>query len=255
MSLRLSVAALEQDQIEQFHARGFAVLRRAFNAEAVQRLSAWARALSELPDVSGGHWVYRDPSLRNPAERLITRIERIAPFHEGFRDVTVALSPLVEELLGEKAVLFKEKINYKFPGADGFKPHQDAQAGWTTYADFFVSALVSIDRATAANGCLRIVEGYRHHGLFKLWQPLSDDDLSGMDWVDVPTEPGDVIFFDCFVPHASQPNMTDEIRRIYYATYNRASAGDHIDQYYADKHRNFPPDIDRDPAKSYVFRV
>jgi hypothetical protein len=26
-------------------------------------------------------------------------------------------------------------------------------------------------------------------------------------------------------------------------------------QYYADKHKSFPPDIDRDPGKEYVFRV
>ena len=49
--------------------------------------------------------------------------------------------------------------------------------------------------------------------------------------------------------------MSETIRRIYYATYNRASAGDFMDRYYADKHKNFPPDIDRDPTKQYVFRV
>ena len=30
---------------------------------------------------------------------------------------------------------------------------------------------------------------------------------------------------------------------------------DSIDQYYADKNKSFPPDIDRDPDKEYVFRV
>ena len=210
---------------------------------------------SNCSEVSGRHWVYRDPSLRDPAERLITRIERISPFHSGFRALTIALKPLVEQLLGEPAVLFKEKINFKFPGADGFKPHQDAQAGWNVYADFFVSALVCIDEATPENGCLQIVEDYRHQGIFRLWEPLTADDLQGMRWVDLPTRPGDIIFFDSHVPHASQPNMTDRLRRIYYATYNRASAGDQMDRYYADKHKSFPPDIDRDPSKSYAFRV
>jgi ectoine hydroxylase-related dioxygenase (phytanoyl-CoA dioxygenase family) len=221
----------------------------------VAKFDEWARELVNLPEVSGRHWVYRDPSLRDPAERLITRIERISPFHSGFRELTTVLKPLVEQLLGEPAVLFKEKINFKFPGADGFKPHQDAQAGWNAYADFFVSALICVDEATPENGCLRIVENYRHRGLFQLWRPLTDDDLAGMHWVDLPTQPGDIIFFDSYVPHASQPNMTERTRRIYYATYNRASAGDLMDRYYADKHKSFPPDIDRDPSKSYVFRV
>ena len=49
--------------------------------------------------------------------------------------------------------------------------------------------------------------------------------------------------------------MSDKIRRLYYATYNRASAGDHMEQYYADKYKNYPPDIDREQDKEYVFRV
>jgi hypothetical protein len=255
VALRLARERIGADEAARFRERGYAVMRRAFDAAAVARIDAWTSELLALPEVPGRHWVYRDPSLVDPTTRLVTRIERIAPFHAGFRELVEALKPPVEELLGEPAVLFKEKVNFKMPGADGFKPHQDAQAGWTAYADVFVSALVSIDRANAANGCLQIVENYRHERLFQLWEPLSEAQLAGLRWVDLPTEPGDVIFFDCFVPHASQPNRTGAMRRIYYATYNRASAGDHSARYYADKHRNFPPDIDREPGRTYVFRV
>ena len=100
-----------------------------------------------------------------------------------------------------------------------------------------------------------MVAGHHTQGLKKSWEPLNEDDMKGMSFEPVPTEPGDVVFFDCYAPHASEPNMSDAIRRIYYATYNRASAGDHMAQYYADKHKNFPPDIDRDPNQEYVFRV
>jgi len=79
--------------------------------------------------------------------------------------------------------------------------------------------------------------------------------MMDMDFVSVPTEPGDLIFFDCYAPHQSQPNMSDKIRRIYFATYNRLSAGDHLADYYADKLESYPPDIDRQPDKEYVFRV
>ena len=174
-----------------------------------------------------------------------TRIENIAPFHDGFHTMTEALKAPVAQLLGESATLFKEKINFKMPGGGGFAPHQDSQAGWDTYADFFISALVSIDRATLENGCLQLVAGHHKSGLVKSWEPLNDDEMKGMFFEPVPTEPGDIVFFDCYAPHASEANMSDSVRRIYYATYNRASAGDHMAQYYADKHKNFPPDIDR----------
>ena len=38
-------------------------------------------------------------------------------------------------------------------------------------------------------------------------------------------------------------------------SYNRASEGDHRHQYYLDKRASYPPDIERDPDKQYVFRV
>ena len=185
------------------------------------------------------------------------RAKRIGPQYEGagVAKVAEALKAPVAQLLDEPAVLFKEKINFKMPGGGGFAPHQDSQAGWDTYADFFISALVSIDRATLENGCLQLAAGHHKSGLVKSWEPLNEDDMKGMCFEPVPTAPGDIVFFDCYAPHASEANMSDTIRRIYYATYNRASAGDHMAQYYADKHKNFPPDIDRDPDKEYVFRV
>ncbi|MEC8204785.1 MAG: phytanoyl-CoA dioxygenase family protein, partial [Pseudomonadota bacterium] len=50
-------------------------------------------------------------------------------------------------------------MNFKLPGGDGFELHQDQQAGWGTYTDFFITALVSIDAATEENGCLELVAG------------------------------------------------------------------------------------------------
>ena len=49
--------------------------------------------------------------------------------------------------------------------------------------------------------------------------------------------------------------MTDEKGRVLYVTYNSVSEGDHRRKYYADKRLNYPPDIERDPNKEYVFRV
>jgi ectoine hydroxylase-related dioxygenase (phytanoyl-CoA dioxygenase family) len=71
----------------------------------------------------------------------------------------------------------------------------------------------------------------------------------------VQTHPGDVIFFDSFVPHASGPNRTAAPRRILYVTYSRAGNGDHRARYFADKRRDFPPDIEREPGRTYTFRV
>ena len=63
------------------------------------------------------------------------------------------------------------------------------------------------------------------------------------------------MLFDSFAPHRSAPNMTDTRRRALYITYNRASEGDQRVRYFAKKRANFPPDIEREPGKTYKFRV
>ena len=251
----LQTPQLTDQQIDAFANDGFIVVRGMFGPDEAKTMDIWARQLVELPEVSGRQWVYHEKSLKGDGADLISRIENISPFHDGFMDLSEALKGPVAQLLGEEAVLFKEKVNFKMPGGDGFKPHQDSQAGWDAYADFFISALVCIDEATVENGCLQIVAGNHKRGLFQSWEPLTDKDMEGMELVYCPTQPGDLVFFDCYAPHASEPNMSDKIRRIYFATYNKLSEGDHLARYYADKHKSYPPYIDRDPQKEYVFRV
>jgi len=254
-SATLRTPVLDEGQIARFEADGYLVVRAGFDEDEMRRIDAWAREVEAMPEVSGRQWVYHEESLKEPGRRLIARIENIAPFHAGFAELSGALRHAAGQLLGEEAVLFKEKINFKMPGGAGFKPHQDAQAGWDAYADYFINVLVCIDAATPANGCLKVVAGQHKRGLFRSWEPLTDEDMRGMEFVDCPTEPGDLVFFDSLAPHASDPNLTDATRRLYYATYNRRSAGDHMARYYADKHKNYPPDIDRQAGREYRFRV
>ena len=246
---------LTEGQIADFARQGYLLVPKAFDNADMKLVETWTRELVALPEEPGKHWVYHEASLLDPSQRILNRIENIAAHHEGFRNLADALKDAVGQLLGEEAALFKEKINFKMPGGDGFKPHQDSQAGWDDYADYFISALVCIDASTEENGCLKVAGGHHKKGLFRRWEPLTEDDMAGMDFVSCPTGPGDLIFFDSYAPHASEPNLTDQTRRLYYATYNRLSAGDHLARYYADKHKNFPPDIEREPGKEYVFRV
>ena len=246
---------LTQEQIGEFNKNGFVVLRGAFTANDIQQVRQWTGELERLPEVSGRHWVFHEKSRLAPDTDLISRIEYISPFHAGFAELSAILAQPAAQLLDDDAVLFKEKINFKMPGGDGFKPHQDSQAGWQDYADYFVTIMVCIDEATIENGCLQMVAGYQNRGLFREWEPLSEHDMADMEFIYCPTTPGDIVFFDCYTPHASEPNLSDGMRRLYFATYNRLADGDQMARYYADKHKSYPPDIDRVSGKEYVFRV
>ena len=210
------------------------------------------------PEAPGRHMLYHEDSLLEPGRRILQRIEDVTPFHPGFEKLftRARASAVVAQVLEEPAVLFKDKINFKLPGGDGFKAHQDVQAGWDDYAPYHASLLVSIDMADEANGCLEMAAGWHDKGLIGAeWTPLGEVEIAGMEFKSCPTQPGDAVLFDSFAPHRSAANMTDTPRRTLYITYNRASAGDHRVRYFADKRANFPPDIERDPSKTYKFRV
>lgn len=250
----LKVPVLTDRQIAAFDRDGYVHLPGAFDAAATAVIERWTEEVTDLPEVPGRHWVFHEKSKLDGSD-LINRIEYISPFHEGYRQLTEILAGPAAQVFGEPVALFKEKINFKGPGGEGFAPHQDSQAGWEVYASNFVNVMVCIDEAAIENGCLELAPGQHRRGLLRGMEPLKDEDMVGMEFRMCPTRPGDLVLFDAYVPHRSAPNMTRTIRRLYYATYNRASEGEHMHVYYADKRKNFPPDVERDPGKTYVYKV
>ena len=124
------------------------------------------------------------------------------------------------------------------------------------YASLHITVLISVDRATVANGCLEMAPGSCTPGLMgETWRPLDGEQPKGVEFRPCPTEPGDAVFFDSFAPHRSAPNMTASPRRVLYVTYKRLSEGDHRVRYDADKRRSYPPDIEREPGREYRFPV
>ena len=249
---------VSEQELADYRRDGFLVCRGLFGRDEVAELRRATDEVQAWPEVPGTWMVYGEQSLREPGSRLINRIENFYPYHPGFKALFDGdkLLGRAGDLLEGPAVLFKDKINMKLPGGDGFKPHQDQQAGWSVYAPLFVTALVAIDDATEANGCLELAAGHHTRGLIgPEWAPLSDENLRGVEFVPYPTAPGDTAFFDSYVPHRSGPNPSSEPRRVLYVTYNRLADGDHRARYYADKRKNYPPDVEREPGKQYVYRV
>jgi 2-aminoethylphosphonate dioxygenase len=251
------VALLDDGALASFRRDGYMVLRGFLDPDAMDRVEAWSDELVALPELPGRHMVYYEDRVDRPGERVLSRIENFCAFHPGF-DGLLRGSSLVEAataLLDGPAVLFKDKINYKMPGGQGFRAHQDVQAGWDRYASLHLTMLLSIDDATPENGCLELAPGRHREGLLgSMWEPLDDRD-GRIEYRSCPTRRRDVVFFDSYVPHRSAPNRTAEPRRVLYVTYNRIAEGDHRARYYADKRRSFPPDCEREPGREYVFRV
>ncbi len=253
----VSARGLSAAQIDQYARTGWVSATGYVSPAEAAQIADWTSDLERRPEEVGAHMVYHEASLTMPETRLVQRIENFCPFHPAYdRLIRNRLKDAVEQLLGEAAVLFKDKINFKMAGGAGFEPHQDQQAGWSRYAPLFVTALVCIDEATIENGCLEMADTPRLTGLIgEEWAPVTPEQMADIPMIPVPSKPGDVLFFDSYVLHASKPNRTDSARRILYATYNAERFGDHRVRYFAEKRASFPPDIERAPGKEYRFRV
>jgi hypothetical protein len=247
---------LTEDQIRAFHREGFVVVPGLVARADMDRVIAWTDEVQAWPETAGKWMMYFEQDAAG--RRLLNRMENVLPYHEGFRELARSrlLMGACGQLFGEPAVLFKDKINFKLPGGGGFDPHQDVQAGWARYAKLHITALVTIDRSTRENGCLEMARGFGQHTLIgREWEPLTEADLKDVRWDPIEAEPGDAVFFDSFVPHRSGPNHSAVQRRVLYYTYNAASEGDSLAQYYADKRASYPPDIEREAGREYRYRV
>ena len=128
-------------------------------------------------------------------------------------------------LLGEPAVLYKEKVNYKAPGGAGYSAHQDAPA--YPLIDTHVSAMIAVDAADETNGCLEVVSGVHRERLpMDERGCLTAATIAGFTWEPLPVPAGATLWFHSLTPHRSGPNPSSRPRRALYPTYNAASEGD-----------------------------
>jgi len=183
------------------------------------------------------------------AGRRLARSEDFTPHSDLLRRLLRegALVEVASQLLGEPALLYKEKVNYKLAGGAGFAPHQDKPA--YPYVDRVLSVMVAIDDSTVENGCLEVVDGLHGEVLEQDERGcIAADVVDRLAWSPVEMAAGDCLFFHALTPHRSGPNASGHDRRALFPTYNGASEGDLRDAYYAAKREVFSssdPESDR----------
>ena len=169
--------------------------------------------------------------------------------------------------LGMEFELFKDKVNFKPQGGEGFYPHYDGifefidhegqlRKGWYEYADQFINVLVALDPFTKDNGAIEIAE--RRSGSFD--ELLKDTKRDGTPdllpeveseciFEPILVKPGDLCIFDHTCPHKSDANKSDYTRRSLYLTYNPSRYGNFYDKYFLHK------DLSKNKNKSLTGKL
>ena len=258
---RARPAPLSDAQLAFWAAHGYLKVERYLDGAEYAALSQWVDDLQRRPETAGKWMKYFEPA--SNGARQLCRVENFIQYHDGFNRLITGSQTLamVSALLREPAALFKEKINYKLPGGAGFAPHQDAPAFTSFNQSLHITLMISVDATTPANGCLEVAPHPGGRTTLPLAADLTIDPevTQRLEWSSIPTQPGDLLLFDSYLPHRSGPNRTAQPRRALYLTYNKAAEGNVREDYYRDKRAVFPPDVEREPGKDYgdagVFNV
>ncbi len=231
-----AAASLPDDDLRHFAEKGW-LLTASLPAKETAELQGWLDDVATWPDRDGAWLHHREMTDAGPR---LCRSENLVPFHDGLRSLLTAgpMLAVASALLGEQAVLYKEKVNYKPVGGAGYAPHQDAPA--YPFIDVHVSCMVAVDDATEANGCLEVVSGMHHELLPQDDRGcIAEDVVRSLDWDHVPLRAGQTLWFHSRTPHRSGPNASEQDRRALYPTYNALREGDLRAAYYREKLAEF----------------
>lgn len=252
---------LYQTESKNLQEKGYVVRRRALaagrteallriandlacRAEEILRLAAQQKVPPfEIPSVFRDLVVVPEASL--PGQ--VCRVEDVLTANSDLAAlVAEEITPLVSDLMGDDYCVFKDKLNFKWPGGGAFPAHQDFPAYSSFKPRSHVTVMLTIDPATQENGCLQFADNFRDicrsaapNREVRLL-PLDGEDIRAdlvdrMHWNPVATSPADLVLFDSFVPHCSETNESHAPRRALFITYNRAAEGDWRDLYYRTK--------------------
>ncbi len=253
---------LSDEQKKEFNDKGFIIIKSFYNDEEIKTVSTWLDELRDKTPVDGEEAKYYEKSCLNE-ENILVRIEHILGKHNP--EMTNLLigqkaNAYLTDLFDEPAVLFKEKANFKLPGCRADKLHQDQAAGWNAYGSFYITMGVIVDENRKDNAAVSFMNSgnYKKELMGEEWKPLTEDDPPYQpedEYMLLEADPGDVIFFDSYVPHGSPANTGNKGRRNLFLTFNKQSEGDKRETYYADKWAIYPPNQADHARTAKSFRV
>lgn len=219
-----------QDQLRQFENDGYLIVPGLFDAEEMDLLLKIGKADREL--ATGA----RD---RLDAQGNRSRLALRNELSDTMYSAIVRCRRLVdamETMLGGEVYHWHHKMMMKEPRVGGaWEWHQDFGYWYKNNFCLFpdmASAMIAVDRATRANGCLQVIQG--SHRMGRIEHQMSGEQvgadmervsavLQRLPLVHVEMEPGSVCFFHGNLLHRSDKNTSDAPRWTLICCYNRAS--------------------------------
>lgn len=239
------------DLKKQFLNNGFFVCRNFFSKEFVFQI------IEEI-NKSKNTIKYYDKN------NNLRRIEKLYDKGKQLNLLNTHTIEFLNKIFNENFSIFKDKFNAKPPSGDGFFAHYDgifhfidendvSRRGWYEYGDFFINALIALDKSNEKNGTLELAKAHKGNFDALLKNTKMDGTPALKENIEKSTlfelidlEVGDMIIFSNTCPHRSKKNYTDKQRRILYYTYSLSKYGSKYKKYFTDKEKS------KNPSKALV---
>lgn len=232
MSSFSTASVIDADQLRAYREDGYVILPSFFARARIDAVLAEAESLrkrADLVDPKNLRCRFM-PDVRNSEQMVFEVFDPIidlSPTCESMAHDRNLLAVL-HSIYGEPASLFKDKLIYKPPGARGYGIHQDWIA-WPAFPRSFLTVLLALDQADAANGCTSVFSGMHRNGCLASedgeYHQFTRADMGDAPKVDLMLGPGDIAIFTGYTPHCSEPNLSDRDRPQLFLSYNALSDG------------------------------
>lgn len=249
---------ISQKELNSYKNNGYIILKNFFPKKKIEKIRLEIIKLSKKKHNS--HFYYEN--LGGNKKKVLRRIERISQNSKFMKDLLKEerLEQALKKLTKLKSYLFKDKLNFKFPGAGGFDPHIDGhflwknqnniiKKGWSVYGKRFINVVFPLEKSTIKNGCIYLAKKkYTNLYLGNDWDEISSklikftpkiksNYLKKIKFKPMVMDQGDIMFFDWKIVHYSKKNLSNKSRMIFYATYinSTKSKTQIIKKYYSDK--------------------
>ena len=248
-----SLNIVSKKNIKIFNEKGYCYKKNFFSKKILKKVKEEVTNLKKYDQ----NFYYEKIGKKNYSKRVenIINYSKSADKIINSKKILLALKKLTKK----NYCLFKDKLNFKYPGGEGFKAHIDGHfywkkskkgrllKGWNEYSNNFVNLVIPLEKSTKKNGCLYVASSKNTFNyLGKTWSEIAKqldyqtpnikkEKLKYFDFKPIEMEAGDILFFDWKCAHFSKKNKSKSSRMIFYATYNLKKDSNVRSLYYQDK--------------------
>ncbi len=216
--------AVNDADIDAFHALGFMVIHNAIDSVAIEQARAGIHDLILRRDA--GNIIFEaavgDEFNALPDDQRLDSVRKmmpVAPYDCRLKAAAenLDLLALIARIMDEPPALSQDMAMLKPPRIGREKPwHQDM-----AYFDFptgttIVGAWIALDEALPENGCMMVIPGSHHQGPMPHWTrrdwQICDSDVQLGKIAAVPLPPGGCLLFHCLLHHGTPPTRSHRRR-------------------------------------------